>query len=128
MNSNSLYAREECPKCHYSFICGYSNDTARTCPSCQQQFMHGMSIDHGKNCAICRNRYHGANNVYYQDGCPALMSDGRFITDYNSSNELTEAMRQLNGFVSPNEFRQFMQENGDQFMNADRERAFRRAA
>ena len=63
----------------------------------------------------------GSNNVYYPDGCPALMSDGRFITYYNSSNELTETMRKMNGFRSENQFRTFMQTNGDLFMNAERD-------
>ncbi len=48
------------------------------------------------------------------------MSDGRFITYYNSTNELTEAMRKLNGFSSPNKFRTFMQNNGDKFMDLER--------
>ena len=53
-------------------------------------------------------------------GCPALMADGRFITYYNSTNELTDAMMKLNGFKSSNEFRTFMQNNGNLFMNAER--------
>lgn len=62
----------------------------------------------------------GANNVYYRDGCPALMSDGRFITYWNSSNELTKEMMDMNGFKSANEFRIFMQTNGDTLMNSER--------
>jgi hypothetical protein len=66
-------------------------------------------------------QYHGGNNVYFKDGCPALMADGRFITYYNSSNELTEKMRRMNGFQSSNQFRTFMQTNGDLFMATERE-------
>jgi hypothetical protein len=66
-------------------------------------------------------KYHGGNNVYYKSGCPALMNDARFITYYNSSNELTENMRKMNGFRSPNQFRNFMQNNGDLFMGTERE-------
>ena len=66
-------------------------------------------------------KYHGSNNVYFKDGCPALMADGRFITYYNSSNELTETMRKTNGFQSANQFRTFMQTNGDLFMATERE-------
>jgi hypothetical protein len=65
-------------------------------------------------------RYSGSNNVYYKDGCPALMCDGHFITNYASSNEITEAMRKINGFKSPNQFRTLMQANGEKFMNAER--------
>jgi hypothetical protein len=70
-------------------------------------------------------KYAGTNNVYYRDGCPALMSDGRFITYYNSTNELTEAMRKMNGFKSPNEFRTFMQNNADKIMDAERSHIIR---
>ena len=66
------------------------------------------------------NQYNGGNNVYFKNGCPALMNDGRFITNYNSSNELTETMRKMNGFKSSNQFRTFMQTNGDLFMAAER--------
>lgn len=65
--------------------------------------------------------YKGANNAYYKEGCPALMQDGRFITEYRSSNEITESMRKISGFRSSNEFRVYMQNNGETFMNANRE-------
>lgn len=66
--------------------------------------------------------YSGSNNVYFKDGCPALMNDGgRSITYYGSSNELTEKMRKINQISSPNQFRTFMQTNGDLFMNSERE-------
>ena len=66
-------------------------------------------------------KYRGGNNVYFRDGCPALMSDGHFITDYNSTNELTNAIQKLNGFKSANQFRTFMQANGDLFMATERQ-------
>lgn len=66
-------------------------------------------------------KYHGADNVYFKNGSPALMSDGRFITYHNSSNELTEKMRRMNGITNPHEWRAFMQNNGDLFMNTERE-------
>ena len=66
------------------------------------------------------SRHLGANNVYYRDGCPALMSDGRFITYYNSTNELTEEIRKVNGFSNTNVFRNFMQTNGDLLMASER--------
>lgn len=66
-------------------------------------------------------KFHGGNNVYFKDGCPAIMNDGRFITNYNSSNELTETMRKMNGFKSSNQFRTFMQTNGNLFMETERE-------
>lgn len=117
---NNLHSREECPKCHFVFINGYDPQGLRSCPNCRNKFRTGQQENHGKGCSICSNRYSGSNNVYYKDGCPALMSDGRFITYYNSSNELTEAMRRLNGFTSANQFRTFLQNNANQLMAAER--------
>ena len=118
---NNLHTREECPLCHFVFVAGYDPKGARNCPSCKQRYVAGQKPNHGSSCSVCANRNRGSNNVYYADGCPALMSDGRFITYHNSTNELTEAMRKLNGFTSPNEFRRFMQNNGRRFMDAERD-------
>lgn len=120
LKNNNLHTKEECPACHFVFISGFDPNNVRNCPSCKHQFLSGQKINHGEGCSICSTKYRGGNNVYYRDGCPALMSDGRFITYYNSTNELTETMRKLNGIKSPNEFRNFMQKNGDLFMNAER--------
>lgn len=121
MSSNNLHNKEECPLCHFNFICGFDAKNLRQCPSCKSKFYSGQKINHGNGCSICTNRYCGSNNAYFMDRCPALMSDGRFITYYNSTNELTEAMRKLNGIKSPNEFRIFMQNNGALFMDAERQ-------
>ena len=119
-NINSLHTREECPKCHFVFVAGFDPQNNRVCPSCRSNFISGQKPNHNNGCSICANRYRGSNNVHYKDGCPAIMSDGRFITYYNSTNELTEAMRKMNGFRSANQFRNFMQNNGKLFMNAER--------
>lgn len=123
---NSMHTKEECPLCHHAFIGGFDPSNHRRCPSCKHKFVSGATIDHGNGCSICTGRnnskpkYKGMSNTHYENGCPALMSDGRFITYYNSSNELTDSMRKLNGFRSPNEFRAFMQKNGKLFMDAER--------
>lgn len=117
---NSLQNKLECPMCHFVFIVGFDPETVKNCPSCKQRFNLGQTIDHGAGCSICLNRFKGSSNVYYKDGCPAIMSDGRFVTYQNSANELTEAMRKLNGFKNSNEFRNFMQNNGTQFMELER--------
>ena len=117
---NNLHSKEECPQCHFVFVSGFDEQNVRTCPSCKSRFVSGQKMDHGQGCSICSSRHRGSNNVYYKDGCPAIMSDGRFITYYNSTNELTEAMRKMNGFSSANQFRNFMQNNGDLFMNSER--------
>jgi len=63
----------------------------------------------------------GSNNVYYKQGCPALMEDARFITTYNSTNELTNQMQRMNNINNSNQFRQFLQQNAEQIMNSERE-------
>lgn len=110
---NNLHTREECPHCHYVFICGYDNSNIRVCPSCKSKYAP-------KPPAPILNKCNGSNNVYFKDGCPAIMSDGRFITYYNSTNELTEQIRKLNGIKSSNEFRLFLQKNADKLMDAER--------
>ena len=117
---NNLHTKEECPNCHFIFIAGYQSGKSRQCPTCQFIFISGQNAKHNANCQICINKQKGTNNAYYRDGCPAIMSDGRFITYRNSTNELTENMRKMNGFTSPNEFRQFMQNNADHFIDAER--------
>lgn len=69
-----------------------------------------------------RRLHSGLNNVYHKENYPAFMNDGRFITNYGSTHELTETMRRSNGFQNHNEFRRYMQENAEDFINADRNR------
>jgi hypothetical protein len=113
--NNNLYTKDKCPRCRTLFISGFDPDGIRECPSCHTKFKPGQN-----SCQMSYLKYHGANNVYYDDGCPALMSDGRFLTYYNSTNELTEAMRKMNGFRSPNQFRTFMQDHANLFKDAER--------
>ncbi|RYE14216.1 MAG: hypothetical protein EOP34_07100 [Rickettsiales bacterium] len=63
----------------------------------------------------------GENNIYYKNNCPAFMSDGRFLTYYNSTNELTESIQKMNHIKNINRFRNFMQNNGNKFINLERE-------
>ena|ERR1700747_3721733 len=50
-----------------------------------------------------------SNNVY--EKCPARMEDGRFITRWQSTNELTHSIQEMNGIQSSNQFRTFLQQN-----------------
>ena len=62
------------------------------------------------------------DNRYYKFGCPALMSDGRFLTSYVDSDVLNQYIRHVNKLNSANDFRIFLQKNGDSIIN--RERAY----
>lgn len=50
------------------------------------------------------------------------MSDGRFLTSYVDSDVLNQYIRHVNKLKSANDFRIFLQKNGDAIIN--RERAF----
>lgn len=117
---NNLHVREECPLCHYVFIRGYDNSNLKICPSCKSQYSSGKKPSPPSNYPSGTNKCIGSNNVYFKNGCPAIMSDGRFITYYNSTNELTEQMRKLNGIKSSNAFRTFMQNNAEKLMDTER--------
>lgn len=52
-------------------------------------------------------------NVIYNNGKPVIMSDGRFITDYSPSKELTINMQKKYGIRDTNKFRSFMTKNAD---------------
>ena len=104
----SNYVKETCPNCKYLFMAGFSNDHTHICPNCKKKFLSNLT------------KYRGTNNVYYENGCPAIMSDGRFVTYHGSTNELTDAMRKLSGIKSSNKFRTFLQENGDKIMNVEK--------
>jgi hypothetical protein len=59
-----------------------------------------------------------SNNVYKQ--CPAKMEDGRFITRYESSNDITNTIQSLNHIHSSNQFRLFLQQNTDKIIDSER--------
>jgi hypothetical protein len=62
------------------------------------------------------------DNRFYKQGCPPLMSDGRFLTSYVDSDVLNQYIRHVNKLKSANDFRIFLQKNGDTIIN--RERAY----
>jgi hypothetical protein len=55
-----------------------------------------------------------SNNKYFD--CPALMSDGRIMTDYRSSTTLNDMIRLNNKTLSSYDYRQFLIHNGENIM------------
>jgi hypothetical protein len=53
---------------------------------------------------------------------PPIMSDGRFITDYSSANELTDRLVRSNGLRTSAQIREFMEKNGGRLLSEDRQR------
>lgn len=49
--------------------------------------------------------------------CPALMSDGRFVTNYISTSKLVANLKEMNNITDENEFRLFLQKNSLNLIN-----------
>ena len=61
------------------------------------------------------------NNSYINKDCPALMSDGRHITDYRPSCELHSCVRKENRLMDNNMYRKYMIDNADRMMEGNRQ-------
>lgn len=81
-------------------------------------FSDAQKVPNASKIYLTNFRQEGANNVY--KNCPAKMSDGRFITRYEPANDITNALRTINGIQSTNQFRRFMQNNADVIMATER--------
>ena len=62
------------------------------------------------------------DNRYFQYKCPPLMQDGRFITNYVKNSTFEQFIRNVNQIDSAQDYKQFLQKNGDTIIN--RERAY----
>ena len=51
--------------------------------------------------------------------CPAMMSDGRFLTNYKSPWAYNEYIKYVNGIVRNDDYRLFLQTNADQILNSE---------
>ena len=47
------------------------------------------------------------DNRYWKQGCPPLMSDGRFVTSYVDSDILNQFIRHVNELGSAQDFKNF---------------------
>ena len=55
----------------------------------------------------------------FYKGCPAKMEDGRFLTDYRTSTTREQYIKTINGFVRDDEYRMFLQQNGEQILDKE---------
>jgi hypothetical protein len=62
------------------------------------------------------------DNRYFKYGCPPLMQDARFITNYTESRIFEQYIRNVNQINSAQEYKHFLQSKGDIIL--DRERAY----
>jgi len=61
------------------------------------------------------------DNRYWSNGCPALMQDGRHLTNYVRFNVFDQFIRNLNEIGSVHEYRSFLQKNGGDIIKLERE-------
>lgn len=59
--------------------------------------------------------HEGGDNIHYRNGSPALMSDGRFITDYRHPKEITDNLMKANHISDIHKLREFIRAHGDTF-------------
>jgi hypothetical protein len=62
------------------------------------------------------------DNRHFSYGCPPLMQDARFITNYMESRIFEQYIRNVNKIDSAQDFKRFLQTNGDTII--DKERAY----
>ena len=53
--------------------------------------------------------------------CPALMSDGRLVTNYISTPKLVENLKKINNITDEHEFRMFLQKNASNILKQQQE-------
>ena len=61
------------------------------------------------------------DNRYWSNGCPALMQDGRFITNHVRFNVFDQFIRNINDIGSNHEYRSFLQSKGSDIIKLERE-------
>jgi hypothetical protein len=62
-----------------------------------------------------------SNNIFHKDGCPPIMTDGRFLTNFIPASEITDEIKRINGINNSNEFRRFLQDNSLKLINAEKQ-------
>ena len=53
--------------------------------------------------------------------CPALMSDGRFMTNYLSTQKIVTNLKEMNNITDENEFRLYLQKNAVNIIKSQKE-------
>lgn len=102
-----------CPHCGFVFPPEFQPTGIHHCPTCQRP----LSLRPTKFSK-------GADNIHHESGCPPVMSDGRFMRDFVSGRELTDRIARARGLESSAQIREFIQENADELILADRRRLF----
>lgn len=61
------------------------------------------------------------DNRYFNHGCPAIMQDGRLVTNYTKMRVLDQYIRITNKLDNIHDYKNFLQTNAETIMNRERE-------
>jgi len=61
------------------------------------------------------------DNRYFQNSCPALMQDARFITNYVESRIFEQNIRLTNNLKTAYDYKNFLQNNAEEIMRREKE-------
>jgi hypothetical protein len=61
------------------------------------------------------------DNRYWSQGCPPLMSDGKFITNHVRGKVFDQYIRNMNDITGTHQFRNFLQNRGGDILQLERE-------
>jgi hypothetical protein len=61
------------------------------------------------------------DNRYWSYGCPSLMQDGKFITNYVRGKVFDQYIRNMNQIGGTHDFRNFLQNRGSEILKLERE-------
>ena len=60
------------------------------------------------------------DNRYFNNKCPAIMQDARFITNYLNRLILDQQIKNINNITDIYMYKQFLQDNAENIMNNER--------
>lgn len=60
------------------------------------------------------------DNRYFNNNCPPLMQDARFITNYSDKRILDQQIRSINNINDVYIYKHFLQKNAENIMNKER--------
>jgi hypothetical protein len=61
------------------------------------------------------------DNRYWSEGCPPLMQDGKFITNYVRGSVYDQYIRNMNKISGTHEYRNFLQNKGEDILKLEME-------
>jgi hypothetical protein len=61
------------------------------------------------------------NNKYWSNGCPGLMEDSRFTTNYYNNTMFNQQIRHLNKVDNNHQYRALLQKNATKILDKERQ-------